>query len=155
MIVEVAAVVTAIATGCSAIYMVISNREERLRRAPAIRIHEITVKDGCALIHVSIYPTDHHIRIYRISSNGAGIQQAPFTVSESGRIKFHPAQNHPPSIEGDLDLLPSHVSSKTLSQHLSVKLRKNQSSVQISFHSSRKRFATKHKVTAMISKQTD
>lgn len=155
MIVEVAAVVTAIATASSAIYMVMTSREERLRRAPAIKIHSAEGKDGCALIQLSIYPTDHHVWIQRVSSNAAGIAKPTDYRDEEGRVIYKGAQNYFPFIDVDLDLLPRHAQTSSVRQHFSVKLRKNQSSVQISFHSSRKRFAAKHKVTAMISNEAD
>jgi len=155
MIVEIAAVVTAIATASSAIYMIHANRMNMRRQAPAIRVHSVVRDNGRALVNLTIFPTDHHVVIRQISTNGAGISQAPYSQDEWGAITYKLAHSHRPSIDVNFDLLPAHVSSSSLNLHLSVELRKSQSSFQISFHSDVRRLIAKHRISAITIKETD
>jgi len=155
MIIEIATVVTAIATASSAVYLALAYRDGVRRAAPAVRIHYANRYGDCALINLTIFPTDHHVVIRRISTSATGIAQAPFTQSSWGDVEISPAHEHFPSIDVDLDLLPAHVSSNSVNLPLSIKLRKAQSSVRISFHNDRSRFAKKQSVTAMIANPTE
>lgn len=151
LIVEIATVITAVATACGALYAARSFSEQMKRSAPAMRVHSARRAGDFALIHLSVFPANHHVVIRRISSNAAGVALAPHVQdSWTGDIKYEPSHEHFSSVDVDFDLLPSHISSASLTLHLSVKLRRDQSSVRISLHNSLSRFAVKHKIAAII-----
>lgn len=152
MIIELATAVTAIATAISAVYAIRIHREEMNRSAPAIRIHDVTKHGDCALVNLSIFPTDRHVVINRITTNAEGVAQAPY-INDQGHVRYHPAHEHSPFVDVDFDVLPAHVSSKPLHLRLSIKLKSTQSSFRICFHRDRSRFSAKHKVTATINKE--
>jgi len=156
MIIEIATAATAIAATVGTIYAAKGYRAQMERSAPAIRVHSASARGGYALVVATVYPSaDRQVRIRRISSSAEGIALAPYERDEAGGVRYVHAHNHSPSIDVDFDLLPVHVSSKSLTVHLSTKLRSSQAVLSIDFHTSRSRFSARHRINTVISNEAE
>lgn len=146
MLEQLPEIITAIATSVA---VVLTVRKMFKDSQPPIRAIA-TNEGGVAMVELFIYPATHQLSIRRISCNGAGIAFPRKERDEIGGVIYKPPQDFYPYIDVDLDLLPAHVSSSSRKLCVCIKPRSAQSSLSISFHTSRKWSVVKYKTIAMI-----
>ncbi len=157
MIIEATAIVTAIATAASAIYLARAQREEMARSAPPVKIREISTTEGLVIINLTVFPAGHQVVIRRISVPGARVAVVVYG-NASGDEKYGLA--HAPSdfVDVDFDLLPLAMNPEPVELTLALRFRsasKQRTSLNINLHSSRSFLSTKTKITAMINSDAD
>jgi len=145
---------TALATAISALYQAISHRMKREMNGPAFDISHIQRRGDFLVCMVSVIPVSYHFRIARITCNGKGIART--RLDTNGRLEFVPEHAHSSRLDVDVQVRSTATSSRhSYPFELSIRLRKTQSKLRISFHRSDSFFAVRNSTHVDISSIAD